>query len=162
MSSRSSAVRGATRPPTSISAMRRTSCATRVRLDLFLRPAQSTLTFRNNDQPDGAADPQFGSFLPGQRRRRRRRPLERRRPGASCRPISACAAISTERYGAGFIPHDCRSRTGASPTTSWSRTTTSSNISPASPARPAISTASSRPAATRSKGRARANIRCRR
>jgi gluconate 2-dehydrogenase alpha chain len=36
-----------------------------VRLDLFQRPAQNTLTFRNNDSQTALPIRQFGSFLPG-------------------------------------------------------------------------------------------------
>src|SRR5271155_375726 len=36
-----------------------------VRLDLFQRPAQSTMTFRNNDSQTALPIRQFGSFLPG-------------------------------------------------------------------------------------------------
>ena len=36
-----------------------------VRLDLFQRPAQSTLTFRNNDSQTALPIREFGSFLPG-------------------------------------------------------------------------------------------------
>lgn len=36
-----------------------------VRLDLFQRPAQSTVTFRNNDSQTALPIRQFGSFLPG-------------------------------------------------------------------------------------------------
>jgi gluconate 2-dehydrogenase alpha chain len=36
-----------------------------VRLDLFQRPAQSTLTFRNNDSQTALPIRQFGSFIPG-------------------------------------------------------------------------------------------------
>jgi gluconate 2-dehydrogenase alpha chain len=67
-----------------------------------------------------------------------------------------------ERYGKGFLDDDLTIRTGASPTTIWSRTTTTSNISAASAARPATSRARSCPAAIRSRAHARANIRRRR
>src|SRR6202142_4297959 len=36
-----------------------------VRLDLFQRPAQNTVTFRNNDSQTALPIRQFGSFLPG-------------------------------------------------------------------------------------------------
>ncbi len=36
-----------------------------VRLDLFQRPAQSTVTFRNNDSQTALPVRQFGSFIPG-------------------------------------------------------------------------------------------------
>ena len=36
-----------------------------VRLDLFQRPAQDTLTFRNNDSQTALPIRQFGSFIPG-------------------------------------------------------------------------------------------------
>jgi choline dehydrogenase-like flavoprotein len=47
-----------------------------IRLDLFLRPDQETLTFRNNASQTALPIRNFVSFLP-QRRRRRRHSLER-------------------------------------------------------------------------------------
>ena len=49
----------------------------RIRHELFLRPAQTTFTFRNKMDQTGAAHPQLGRVHAAERRRRRRRPLER-------------------------------------------------------------------------------------
>jgi len=49
----------------------------RIRHELFLRPEQTTFTFRNK-MSDRAADPHLGRVHAAERRRRRRRALERR------------------------------------------------------------------------------------
>ena len=133
-----------------------------VRLDLFQRPAQSTLTFRNNDRADGAADPAMGLVPARQRRRRRWRPLGR-----------ANLAPSADRFSYAQPSHRALRRelhTGRAVDPGLGRhlrrvgaVLRPLRVSlPASPAKPAISTASSSRAAIRSKGRASATIRCRR
>ena len=48
----------------------------RIRHELFLRPAQTTFTFRNKIESDGSADSHLGRFHAAKRRRRGRRALE--------------------------------------------------------------------------------------
>ena len=50
----------------------------RIRHELFLRPEQTTFTFRNKMSQTRAADPHLGRVHAAERRRRRRRALERR------------------------------------------------------------------------------------
>jgi choline dehydrogenase-like flavoprotein len=61
----------------------------RIRHELFLRPDQTTFTFRNKMDADGAAHPQLGA--------------------PSCRPTGSAAAASTgmPRPGASCLPTSC-------------------------------------------------------
>ena len=70
------------------------------RLELMQDNSIDTITFRN--APDEMALPirRWGAFLPGEGVGGTGNPLGRRCIGASCRPISASAALLTERYGA--------------------------------------------------------------
>ena len=131
-----------------------------VRLDLFQRPVQSTLTFRNGERETALPIRQWGSFQPGNGVGGAGVHWGGKL-GAICRAISGFAAISRNATARDSYRMSYRSRTGGSPTTRWSRFTTGSSISPASPARPVISTASFSRAATRSRGLAGASIRCR-
>ena len=64
----------------------------------------------------------LGAFLPRRRASAAPAPLERHAPGASCRPITNCAAHLASRYGKNAIPDgDDDRRTGRSPMTSSSR-----------------------------------------
>ena len=133
-----------------------------VRLDLFLRPDQETLTFRNNDEPDRAADPQLCRLPSRQWRRRRRRALERADLALSAdRFQPAQPSRAALRQGRPARRHDdpglaAQLRRDSSPITTVSKN------SAARPARPAISAGPSRPAAIRSRAGARRNIRRRR
>lgn len=64
-----------------------------VRLDLFLRPEQETLTFRNNAGQSALPIRSFSGFLPATASAAPAC-IGTARPGASCRVISSCAAIS--------------------------------------------------------------------
>ena len=78
----------------------------RIRHELFLRPAQTTFTFRNKMDQHGAADPHLGRIHAAERGRRRRASTGTRRPGASCRRDFVLKTHLTQRYGASFLPED--------------------------------------------------------
>ena len=99
--------------------------------------AQEAMTMRNDMSPDGAADARLRLLPAGQRRGRRGRALERLYLALLCQRFSNARAISPSAM-APRRSTICSSRTGASPMTRSSIATTSSNISAASPARPAI------------------------
>jgi gluconate 2-dehydrogenase alpha chain len=76
-----------------------------VRLDLFQRPAQSTMTFRNNDSQTALPIRQFGSFLPGNGVGGAGIHWN----GVTWRFLPTDFVVRshlTERYGADFIPAD--------------------------------------------------------
>ena len=76
----------------------------RIRHEFFLRPAQTSFTFRNNAEPNGAAGRTWGAFMLGN--------------GAGGRgvhwnaetwrflPSDFVKSPSYKRYGAEFLPHD--------------------------------------------------------
>ena len=78
----------------------------RIRHELFLRPDQTTFTFRNKMDQTALPIRSLGRVHAAERRRRRRRALERAKPGAFCRATSCCKTHLTERYGAAFLPED--------------------------------------------------------
>jgi hypothetical protein len=127
--------------------------------DIFQNLSRETITFRNTMNETALPMREFGSFKPGEIvggtalhwgcHARRFLPWDSR------------SQPTIERYGKGMSPKTAPARIGASPTTNWSRITTSSSICMASAARPAISRARSSPAATRSKARARASFQIR-
>ena len=131
--------RAAARPPTSRTTT--TSSATRSATSSSRTPPTRRGRCRHNLAENALPIRQLGSFLPGTGL-----------GGAGVHwngqtwrfhPRDFTAFTSTvDRYGKSAIPagHD-RSRTGASPTTSWSRTTTSSSTWRASPGRPGTSRA---------------------
>jgi len=76
-----------------------------VRLDLFQRPAQSTVTFRNNDSQTALPIRQFGSFIPGNGVGGAGIHWN----GVTWRFLPTDFVVRshlTERYGADFIPAD--------------------------------------------------------
>ncbi len=64
-----------------------------VRLDLFLRPEQETLTFRNNASQTALPIRSFSAFFPAMASAGRAC-TGTGRPGGSCQPTSSSAAIS--------------------------------------------------------------------
>ena len=88
-SSRSNAGRGETRRPIFRPTYDQDELRYRIRHELFLRPEQTTFTFRNKMDQTGAADPHLGRVHAAERRRRRRASTGTRRRGASCRPTSS-------------------------------------------------------------------------
>ncbi len=94
---------------------------------------------------DRVADPQMGQLPAGQRRRRRRRALERSDLAFPAGRFSHPQPHDGALRRAASSPKTIRSRIGRSATTIWSPITTSSNTSRASPARPAISRAQIQP-----------------
>jgi gluconate 2-dehydrogenase alpha chain len=70
-----------------------------VRLDLFLRPDQETLTFRNRMNQTALPIRNFVSFLPGNGVGGGRACTGTGRPGVSCPPIFGFAAISRSGTG---------------------------------------------------------------
>ena len=132
-----------------------------VRLDLFQRPAQSTLTFRNNDQETALPIRQWGSFQPGNGVGG----AGVHWGGQTWRHLPSDFRIRshlTERYGASFIPqravdpglgrHLRRDGAVLRPVRVSRRHLRQGRQSQ----RPSFSRA-----ATRSRGRASASIRCR-
>src|SRR5262249_30040685 len=132
-----------------------------VRHDLMQNTARDTLTIRNNPSQDALPMRRLGSFLPGEV------------VGGSAVHWSGhtwrwtdmefkVRSMYEERYGKNFIPADMTVQDWGSPTPSSSLIMTNSNIPRQSRARLAILTAKSCRAATRSRRREPASIRCRR
>ena len=127
-------------------------------------PASEAGNADHAQQPlaDGAADPQMGQLPARQWRRRRRRALERPDLALPARRFPHPQPHDRALRRGRSCPRAITSRIGRSATTSSSRITTSSSMSPASPARPATSRGRSSRAAIPSRARASANIRRRR
>ena len=77
-----------------------------VRLDLFLRPDAGDADDAQQCLPDGAADAQIWQLSFPATASAAPACIGTGRPGASCRPISSSAAISTQRYGKDALPAD--------------------------------------------------------